>query len=140
MHSDIHAFEWDPFNSNKLIVGCDGGMFRSLDGGLNYSAINKGFNATQPYAIGFERYPALGVSGFPMGGVACGNQDNGTTYNLPHRIVLTTKANLQIGVENEAALKELDVFNDKKSKKNFIDAMFLMDSKVVENYMIQVAY
>ena len=62
MHSDIHAFEWDPFNSNKLIVGCDGGMFRSLDGGLNYSAINKGFNATQPYAIGFERYPALGVS------------------------------------------------------------------------------
>ena len=67
-------------------------------------------------------------------------QDNGTTYNLPHRIVLTTKANLQIGVENEAALKELDVFNDKKSKKNFIDATFLMDSKVVEDYMIQVAY
>lgn len=80
VHSDIHTFEWDPFNSNKLIVGCDGGMFRSIDGGLNYSAINKGFNTTQPYAIGFERYPALGVSGFPMGGVACGNQDNGTTY------------------------------------------------------------
>ena len=81
VHSDIHAFEWDPFNSNKLIVGCDGGMFRSIDGGLNYTAINKGFNTTQPYAIAFERYPALGLSsGFPMGGVACGNQDNGTTY------------------------------------------------------------
>ena len=81
VHSDIHAFEWDPFNSNKLIVGCDGGMFRSIDGGLNYTAINKGFNVTQPYAIAFERYPVLGLSsGFPMGGVACGNQDNGTTY------------------------------------------------------------
>ena len=81
VHSDIHAFEWDPFNSSKLIVGCDGGMFRSIDGGANYSAINKGFNTTQPYAIAFERYPVLGLSGtFPMGGVACGNQDNGTTY------------------------------------------------------------
>ncbi len=81
VHSDIHAFEWDPFNSSKLIVGCDGGLFRSIDGGANYSAINKGFNATQPYAIAFERYPVLGLSGtFPMGGVACGNQDNGTTY------------------------------------------------------------
>lgn len=80
VHSDIHAFEWDPFNSSKLIVGSDGGMFRSIDGGDNYTAINKGFNTIQAYAIAFERYPALGLSGFPMGGAACGNQDNGTTY------------------------------------------------------------
>lgn len=81
VHSDLHALEWDPFNPNKLIVGCDGGMFRSIDGGTTYTPINKGFNATQPYAIAFERYPVLGLSGgFPKGGVVSGNQDNGTTY------------------------------------------------------------
>ena len=81
VHSDFHAMEWDPFNNNNLIVGTDGGMFQSIDGGINYTAINKGFNTTQPYAIAFERYPVLGLSGsFPLGGVTCGNQDNGTTY------------------------------------------------------------
>lgn len=81
VHSDFHAMEWDPFNNNNLIVGTDGGMFKSIDGGLNYTAINKGFNVTQPYAIAFERYPVLGLSGsFPLGGVTCGTQDNGTPY------------------------------------------------------------
>ena len=67
-------------------------------------------------------------------------QDNGTKWYQPHRIVLTTKANLQIGVESEEALAGLDVFYDKKSKNNYIDAQFKMDAKVVEDYMISVAY
>jgi hypothetical protein len=66
--------------------------------------------------------------------------DNGTTYHLPHRAVLTTKENLQIGVESTDSLSKLDIFYDKKSKLNFVDSLFKIDSKVVEDYMVQVAY
>jgi hypothetical protein len=67
-------------------------------------------------------------------------QDNGTTWYQPHRIFLSTKANLQIGVESEEALRGLDPFYDKKTKNNYLDAQFLMDAKIVEDYMISVAY
>ena len=66
--------------------------------------------------------------------------NNGTKWYQPHRIIYTTKANLNIGVENEQALNELDVFYDKKTKLTITDAQFLMDAKVMEDYMIQVAY
>lgn len=80
VHSDLHALEWNPFNSSNLFVGGDGGLNRSIDAGLTFASINKGFNVTQPYAIAYERYPTLGSNGKPVGGVMCGNQDNGTTY------------------------------------------------------------
>src|SRR3990172_5882413 len=63
-------------------------------------------------------------------------QDNGTKWYQPHRIILTTKQNLQVGVESEEALKELDPHYDKVTKKNYIDTEWLMDAKVIQNYMI----
>jgi len=67
-------------------------------------------------------------------------QDNGTKWNLPHRAVLVTPTNLQVGTEEVTAMSGMDVFNDKKSKKNFIDFAFNIDAKVVLDYEIQVAY
>ncbi len=80
VHSDIHTFVWDPFNSSSFFVGSDGGLARTFDAGNTYASINKGYNVTQPYAIAFERYPSGGLNGVPVGGAMCGNQDNGTTY------------------------------------------------------------
>jgi hypothetical protein len=65
---------------------------------------------------------------------------NGTVYHLPHRAVLVTPTNLQVGTEEVTAMSGMDVFNDKKSKKNFIDFAFNIDAKVVLDYEIQVAY
>lgn len=65
---------------------------------------------------------------------------NGTKYYLPHRAVLVTPTNLQVGTEEVTAMSGMDVFNDKKSKKNFIDFAFNIDAKVVLDYEIQVAY
>lgn len=65
---------------------------------------------------------------------------NGTVYYLPHRAVLVTPENLQIGTEESSAMSGMDVFNDKKSKKNFIDFAFNIDAKVILDYEIQVAY
>jgi hypothetical protein len=80
VHSDIHAFVWDPFNSSSFFVGSDGGLSRTIDGGTTFTTINKGYNVTQPYSVAFERYPNGGLNGVPIGGAMSGNQDNGTTY------------------------------------------------------------
>jgi hypothetical protein len=80
VHSDIHAFVWDPFNSSSFFVGSDGGLSRTFDGGSTFASINKGYNVTQPYSVAFERFPNGGLNGVPVGGAMSGNQDNGTTY------------------------------------------------------------
>jgi len=66
--------------------------------------------------------------------------DNGTTYYLPHRAVLTTKENLVIGFDSMGAMADFDVHFDRVTKKNYIDFQINMDAKVVEDYMVQVAY
>ena len=61
-------------------------------------------------------------------------------YHLPHRALLTTKANLQVGVETESALAELDIFYDQREKDVVIDSLYKLDAKEIEDYMIQAAY
>ena len=61
-------------------------------------------------------------------------------YYLPHRAILTTKANLAFGTEEEGNLSEVDVFFDKKDKKTYFDFGANLDAKVLQDYMVQVAY
>jgi hypothetical protein len=67
-------------------------------------------------------------------------QNNGTKWYRPHRAVLTTKSNIQIGCEEESNLSELDPFYLKKEKQFVVDFAFNMDAKVVEDYLVQLAY
>jgi len=66
VHSDIHTFEIAP--NGDWYIGCDGGVFKSVDGGNTFAAMNRGYNVTQFYAI------AHGGDYAAMGGA----QDNGT--------------------------------------------------------------
>ncbi len=66
--------------------------------------------------------------------------DNGTKWVNPHRLILTTKENLGLGVESVGALDSLDIFYDKKTKKNYIDFMIQMDAKVFSDNLVQVTY
>ncbi len=55
VHSDIHDIEFDAANRGRIYVCCDGGIYKSTDGGASFNAVNNGLNATQFYA-------SLGVS------------------------------------------------------------------------------
>lgn len=66
--------------------------------------------------------------------------DNGTKYYQPHRALMTTKENLGIATESATAFGEIAVFYDPKSRKNITESLWKMDAKIVEDYMIQVAY
>ena len=66
--------------------------------------------------------------------------DNGTTYDLPNRAILTDIANIPIGTSDEGSLSDLDSFYDKKDKKHYIDLAFKLDQKNLEEYAMCVAY
>lgn len=65
---------------------------------------------------------------------------DGTKYLNPHRIVLSTKENLRIGTESVGTFETFDLFYDKKTRNVYVDFEVSLDAKVVEDYMIQVAY
>lgn len=66
--------------------------------------------------------------------------DNGTAYYQPHRAVLTTKANLAIGVDSKTMINTFESWLERKDKKVNLRGSYKMDVKVVKDYMVQVAY
>lgn len=71
IHVDHHAITFDPADPSIMYFGCDGGMYKSTDGGGTFMDINNGFVTTQ-------FYPGLSMSYtdslIGLGGL----QDNGT--------------------------------------------------------------
>lgn len=65
--------------------------------------------------------------------------DNGTIYYRPHRMVMTTKSNLMVGVPSTGVLEDLDVSYDKRSRINRIEARDKMSPVISQDHMIQVA-
>jgi photosystem II stability/assembly factor-like uncharacterized protein len=75
VHADIHDIEFDPSNSNIVYVACDGGMYRSSNGGVSFSLTNGGLHAVQFYA-------SFAVSPSNPSVMIGGLQDNGVVrYN-----------------------------------------------------------
>lgn len=75
VHADQHVFAFHPnygINGNQtLVVGTDGGVHVSHNGGIFWSSLNKNFAVTQFYKIDTDG----------KGNVIGGTQDNGTQYN-----------------------------------------------------------
>ena len=75
VHADVHDIEFDPSNNNNVYVACDGGMYKSTDGGNTFSMINGGLQAVQFYA-------SFAVSPTNPNVMIGGLQDNGVVrYN-----------------------------------------------------------
>ncbi len=75
VHSDKHAIVIDKNNPNVMYVGCDGGVYKSMDAVTafpypTFSVKNRGYATFQNYSV------AAALSGEVMGGA----QDNGTAY------------------------------------------------------------
>lgn len=65
--------------------------------------------------------------------------DNGTIYYRPHRILMTTKSNLMVGVPSTSVIEDLDVSYDKRTRINRIEARDKMSPLIAQDHMIQVA-
>jgi hypothetical protein len=79
VHADKHAFAFRPGSPSTFYVGCDGGVFKTIDGGMTFIQSNRNYNVTQFYTVAFKAngWAASGNSGNMVMG---GTQDNGTQY------------------------------------------------------------
>jgi hypothetical protein len=78
VHSDKHIILFHPTNANTFFVGCDGGVFRTVNKGQTYVPMNNGYNVTQMYSIAHD-HP--GTGNLPGRDYAVGGtQDNGTLF------------------------------------------------------------
>lgn len=67
-------------------------------------------------------------------------QNDGTKYNLPHRAILTVKENVPVATLNESDMETLESWYEKKDKSNYVDFAYFLDAKMLESYLISVAY
>jgi photosystem II stability/assembly factor-like uncharacterized protein len=75
IHSDIHDMKYDPTTSGTIYVACDGGIYKTTNGGTGWSAMNSGLGAVQFYA-------SIGVGTTDANLIVGGLQDNGVVqYN-----------------------------------------------------------
>lgn len=71
VHADQHFME---FFGSVMYVGCDGGVSKSIDGGVNWSDISSGISISQFYCIGGSASnPALLMGGAQDNGCILGN-------------------------------------------------------------------
>lgn len=71
VHSDWHGIAFDPTDPRRIVMGCDGGIFTSTNGGDSWRSLNNGISATQ-------FYPGIAVHPTNPGIVVGGTQDNGS--------------------------------------------------------------
>ncbi len=72
VHADIHSLDWSPANGN-LYTGCDGGVYKTANGGTSWTDISSGLAIAQVYKIGQSATKqTLAMNGY---------QDNGTSKN-----------------------------------------------------------
>lgn len=70
IHPDNHCIAFDPVNPGVVYVGNDGGVYRSVDGGLSWTEKSVGLAVTQFYDFAVDQRTATTSMG--------GSQDNGT--------------------------------------------------------------
>lgn len=68
-HVDNHALEFYPGTGRVILCGNDGGLFKTVDGGNNWSSLNQGLAITQYYR--------LGIAATDANIMIAGAQDNG---------------------------------------------------------------
>lgn len=66
-------------------------------------------------------------------------ENTGTKLNNPHRAVLTTKSNLNIGVDKESSFEDMRIWYNPDSRKVKTELMGKFDAKLYNPELLQVA-
>jgi len=67
-------------------------------------------------------------------------ENNGTTLNKPHRGVLSPITNIPIGTSDEGSFTSFKAFYDNVTMSHYMDTSWYLDSKLLEESKISVAF
>ncbi|MBZ5637129.1 MAG: hypothetical protein LAO51_00075 [Acidobacteriia bacterium] len=54
VHQDTHILLINPSNGNEIYIGCDGGVWKTTNGGSSFANLNANLNFTQFYDVGIH--------------------------------------------------------------------------------------
>lgn len=100
-----------------------------------------GFTQTNEEGISMLRYRGIEVKMMEVWDRFIDTyQNNGAKWNIPHRVVLTVPSNIKVGTLTSGDFGTLDAFYDKVTKQNYVDGVYSLDAKFMEDYLASVAY
>ncbi len=82
VHVDYHQLVFAPSNPSYLYIGCDGGIYKSTDGGSTASSINNGLETLQFYRIASSPFDSLVFMGGMQDNCSAVTRDGGATWNV----------------------------------------------------------
>lgn len=65
--------------------------------------------------------------------------NNGTKIDLPHRVILTVKDNLQVGFDVDPS-QRFDAWDEKKEKRWYARMMYKIDTQIADEELVVVGY
>lgn len=127
-------------DSNAVLM-----MTRSLADALTYD-IKKTYSNIMPWEKVFDGFDVANYNGVKIARISiwdrmiAANEKGTATLNLPFRAVLANPRNLMVGTDADSLLSNLDIWFDKKERRNYIYAQGTMGTALLESKLIHAAY
>lgn len=124
---------------NKVIYG----TAKTIDAYVQYKV--KTYGSDMAFKMLSDGNIATEYMGIPVYGIRLWDEiietdfTDGTKWYRPHRLVFTTKDNLGIALDGEKTLSEVDSFFDRKTDLWILKAAGMMDAKILQDDLVQVA-
>lgn len=120
-------------------------MTRSLADALTYD-LKKTYHDIMPWEKLFDGFEVATYNGVKIARVGIWDrmikayEKGATTVNLPHRAVFCNPKHLMIGTDADNLISDLDIWFDKKERRNYLYATGKIGTALLEEDMIHVAY
>jgi hypothetical protein len=122
-HVDHHICTFHPTNPNIFYLGTDGGIFKTTNGGLTFTPMNRNYAVTQFYGLG------IGPDGSAVGGT----QDNSNPYVQGIQPYPKTAKVLWSGDGGWAAISQITTSLPTKQKAIFVTAQYASMARSYNN-------
>lgn len=120
-------------------------MTRSLADALTYD-LKKTYHDIIPWEKLFDGFEVATYNGVKIARVGIWDrmikayEKGSATVNLPHRAVFCNPKHLMVGADADALISDLDIWFDKKERRNYLYATGKIGTALLEEGMIHAAY
>jgi hypothetical protein len=106
----------------------------------SYTAINDAWIMVQDgkMELSFDGIPVIPINFWDR--TIRADMDSGEAYFQPHRVFYTVRENIPIGFDDSSAIRDMQQYYDPQTEKTNWKSKYRIDTKILKNYLIHVAY